>query len=65
MDEGNIVHAADTTALTTIAQFTPITVVFTLPEDELAQVRRRMDAGQPVQVDAYDRTLRNRLAGAS
>ena len=62
VDVGNIVHAGDTTALAVITQLQPITVLFTLPEDDLAQLRRRMDTDQPVTVDAYDRTLRTRLA---
>ena len=61
VDEGNIVHAADTTALTTIAQLRPITVLFTLPEDDLAQLRQRMDKEAKVPVDAYDRTFQHRL----
>ena len=62
VDVGNIVRAGDTTSLAVITQLQPITVLFTLPEDELAQLRRRMATGQPVVVDAYDRTLRQRLA---
>ena len=62
VDNGNIVHASDTTALTVITQLKPITVIFTLPEGDLATLRRRMDTGAPVQVDAYDTSLTHRLA---
>ena len=61
-DAGNLVRAGDATPLATITQLHPISVVFTLPEDELAAVRRRMTEPGPVAVDAYDRTLRRRLA---
>ncbi len=61
VDAGNIVHAADTAALVVIAQEQPITVVFTLAEDDLEQLRQRMNTGRPVPVDAYDRTLTHRL----
>ena len=62
VDVGNIVHAAGTTSLAVIAQETPISVVFTLVEDELEQLQRRMNTGQPVRVDAYDRDKSHRLA---
>jgi multidrug efflux system membrane fusion protein len=62
VDVGNIVHAAGTTSLAVITQEQPITVVFTLVEDELEQLLRRMNTGQPVRVDAYDRNLTHRLA---
>ncbi len=62
VDVGNIVHAAGTTSLVVITQEQPITVVFTLAEDELEQLQKRRQSGQPVRVDAYDRTLTHRLA---
>jgi len=51
IDEGNIVHAADTTGIVTIAQIQPISVVFTLPEDDLTAVTQAMAAG-PVSATA-------------
>jgi multidrug efflux system membrane fusion protein len=39
VDPGNIVHAADSTAIVTITQLQPIAVVFNLAEDALPQVR--------------------------
>src|SRR6516225_5742967 len=36
VDQGNIVHAADATGLVVVTQLQPISVVFTLPESELA-----------------------------
>ena len=62
VDLGNIVHASDTTPLVVINQVQPITVVFTLAEDELEQLQKRRQTGQPVRVDAYDRTTTHRLA---
>jgi hypothetical protein len=58
----NIVHAADTTGLAVITQLQPITVVFTIPEDSLPQVMKKLHAGERLVVDAYDREQKNKLA---
>src|SRR6201996_8081918 len=51
VDPGNIVHAADTTGIVTIAQLQPIAVVFTAPEEQVQAVAKAYDAGE-VPVDA-------------
>jgi multidrug efflux system membrane fusion protein len=45
VDQGNIVHAADTTGIVTITQMHPISVVFTVPEDNLLSVTQALSAG--------------------
>jgi multidrug efflux system membrane fusion protein len=45
VDPGNIVHAADLTGLVVITQLQPISVVFTLPQDQLQEVVKQMSAG--------------------
>ena len=45
VDQGNIVHATDTTGLVVVTQLQPISVIFTLPESELAAVQSAMNAG--------------------
>ena len=45
VDAGNIVHASDTTGLVVITQLQPISVVFTLPQQTLAQVTKAMSQG--------------------
>jgi multidrug efflux system membrane fusion protein len=62
VDPGNIVTANGTTALATITQLEPITVIFNLAEDDLAQVTGQLDAGHTLQVQALDRTQQHRLA---
>ena len=47
VDQGNIVHAADTTPLVVITQLRPISVVFTLPQQTLPDVAAAMHAGTP------------------
>ena len=62
VDLGNIVHANDPTGLAVITQLKPITVVFTLPQDEIPRVMKKMNAGEELVVDAFDRDLKNLLA---
>jgi membrane fusion protein, multidrug efflux system len=62
VDQGNIVHAADTMGLAVITQLQPIAVDFSIPEDNLPQVVQDLRKGQELPVDAYDRELKNRLA---
>ncbi|HEX7748534.1 MAG TPA: efflux RND transporter periplasmic adaptor subunit [Bordetella sp.] len=47
VDAGNIVHATDNTGLVVINQIDPISVLFTLPEDEVTQINRVIAKGGP------------------
>ncbi len=49
IDPGNIVHAAATTGIVVVTQLQPISVVFTLPEEQLGAVQQAL-AGGPVKV---------------
>jgi multidrug efflux system membrane fusion protein len=51
VDEGNIVHASDSTGIVTITQLKPISVVFNLPQQYLSQVNDAFAKG-PLKVDA-------------
>ena len=62
VDPGNIVPADGTTGLVTIAQLQPITVIFNIAEDDLAQVTEQMPTGHALPVDALDRTKQHKLA---
>jgi len=62
VDQGNIVHASDASGLVVIAQVQPIAVIFNIAEDSLPSVRKRMQNGAPLRVDAYDRDLKMKLA---
>jgi membrane fusion protein, multidrug efflux system len=61
VDQGNIVHAADATGLVVVTQLQPISVVFTLPESELASVQSALAAG-PVRIFAMSRDDNRQLA---
>jgi membrane fusion protein, multidrug efflux system len=62
VDPGNVVQSAGTVTLAVITQLTPITVIFTIPEDSLGQVIARLKAGAKLPVDAYDRTAQKKIA---
>jgi multidrug efflux system membrane fusion protein len=62
VDAGNLVNANDPVGLVVITETQPISVVFTLPENDLPTVRQPMLAGQKLDVDAYDRADAKRLA---
>ncbi|HMD40630.1 MAG TPA: MdtA/MuxA family multidrug efflux RND transporter periplasmic adaptor subunit [Candidatus Acidoferrum sp.] len=62
VDIGNVVHAADTTGLLVITQLQPISVIFTLPQDQLPQVLPKLRAGVPLPVEAYDRDDTSKIA---
>ena len=63
VDPGNIVHATDTNPLLVITQIQPISAIFTVAEDDLGRILRKMAAGQHLQVDAYERDGFNTKVG--
>ncbi len=62
VDVGNIVHAADPNGLIVITQLQPISVLFTIPADNLQPVLKKLRAGAKLPVDAYDRDDVNKIA---
>ena len=65
VDPGNIVHTTDTTGLVVITQLQPITVVFTIPEDNIPSVLDKPNAGADLPVEAYDRAEQRKLSTGS
>lgn len=55
VDQGNIVHASDATGLVVLAQLQPISLVFTLPEQNLTAIDKEQAAGGTLTVLAVDR----------
>ena len=53
VDPGNLVQANQTTPIVTITQMQPMSVIFTVPENDLAEVFREMHAGESLTVQAY------------
>jgi multidrug efflux system membrane fusion protein len=61
VDPGNYVQSSDTSGIVVITQLQPISVIFTLPEDNLRSVMRRLRAGAVLTAVAYDRTGATKL----
>ncbi len=55
VDPGNYVQATSTTGLLVITQIKPITVIFSVPEDDIPQIAKRMAAGARLPVTAANR----------
>ena len=61
VDIGNYVTAASGSSMAVITQMHPISIIFTLPEDQLQAVRERMQKGT-LQVDVYSRDDQTKLS---
>lgn len=62
VDAGNYVQTADTNGIAVINTLSPITVVFTIPEDNVPQVLRQLNSGKSLIVKAYDRSQNKELS---
>ena len=62
VDQGNYVTPGDTNGIVLINQVAPISALFSIPEDEVSTLVRRMNAGSTLKVEAYDRTDSTKLA---
>jgi multidrug efflux system membrane fusion protein len=62
IDQGNMIRPTDPNGLAVITQLQPIAVVFTIPQDDIAPVQKRMLSGDKLQVDAFDRNFQTKLA---
>ncbi|MCC6344963.1 MAG: MdtA/MuxA family multidrug efflux RND transporter periplasmic adaptor subunit [Bryobacterales bacterium] len=65
VDPGNIIHASDNTGLVVITQLDPISVIFTIGEDQIQEVVRQLASGRHPRVEAWDRELKHRLAAGT
>jgi multidrug efflux system membrane fusion protein len=55
VDQGNYVTPNSSTGLVLLTQVKPITVIFTLPEDNIPDVLKQVRAGAKIRVTAYNR----------
>ncbi|MCP3097365.1 MdtA/MuxA family multidrug efflux RND transporter periplasmic adaptor subunit [Myxococcus sp. K15C18031901] len=62
VDPGNIVSASSTTGLVIVNTLRPITVIFSVPEDNVPRIMEKLGAKVPLEVQAYDRAQKNVLA---
>jgi multidrug efflux system membrane fusion protein len=61
VDVGNLMQA-NSTAIAIVTQLQPMSVLFTVPEDSLSNILQRLRDAQKLPVDAYDRSLTNKIA---
>jgi multidrug efflux system membrane fusion protein len=62
VDPGNIVRATDTNGLAVITQLQPITVIFSIPEDNLPPVLAKLKTGESMAVIALNREQTKEIA---
>jgi multidrug efflux system membrane fusion protein len=62
VDPGNVVQSSGTLTLAVITQLQPITVIFTISEDNLGPVQQRLHKGAKLAVDAFDRAAQKKVA---
>src|ERR1700683_2801729 len=62
VDPGNYVQATSSTGIAVLTQLQPITVIFSIPEDDLPEIMPQLNAGQELSVTAFDRANLKELA---
>ena len=55
VDPGNYVQVGDANGVVVITQMQPISVLFSVPEDNLPEIIQQLRAGNTLSVEAYDR----------
>jgi multidrug efflux system membrane fusion protein len=65
VDPGNIIQANSTTVLVVITQLQPITVIFSIAEDQLSPIQQQLRKGKKLPADAFDREESTKLASGS
>ncbi|UVK47166.1 efflux RND transporter periplasmic adaptor subunit [Mesorhizobium sp. AR07] len=62
VDEGNYVTPGDANGIVVITRVQPISVLFSVPEDELPAIAQRLQQGATLPATAFDRAGNNKLA---
>ena len=62
VDQGNYVTPGDANGIVLINQLQPITVIFSVPEDNVSAVMKRVSSGAALTVEAFDRTNATKIA---
>jgi len=62
VDQGNYVTPGDTNGLVVINQVAPISVIFSIPEDNVTALMKKVHEGGALKVEAYDRGNAQKLA---
>jgi multidrug efflux system membrane fusion protein len=62
VDQGNYVTPGDANGIVLINQLQPITVIFSVPEDNVSAIMKRVSSGAALTVEAFDRTNAAKIA---
>jgi membrane fusion protein, multidrug efflux system len=62
VDQGNYVTPGDANGIVLVNQLQPITVIFSIPEDNVSAIVKRLHAGAALTVEAFDRTNSTKIA---
>ena len=62
VDPGNVVQSTGAVTLAVVAQLQPITVIFTIPEDNIGRIEDRLRLKATLSVDVFDRTAQTKIA---
>jgi multidrug efflux system membrane fusion protein len=62
VDPGNYVQTSSSSSIAVITQLQPITVVFSIPEDDLPDIMPQLNAGTALQITVFDRANVKQLA---
>ena len=62
VDLGNLLQANQSQQVVTVTQMQPMSVLFSVPENDLSQVFEQMHQGQKLVVEAWDRSLQHLIA---
>jgi multidrug efflux system membrane fusion protein len=62
VDQGNYVTPGDTNGIVVVNQVQPISVIFSVPEDNVAALLKKVRQGSAMTVEAYDRGAAVKLA---
>ena len=65
VDQGNYVTPGDTNGIVVITQLHPISVLFTVPEDNLQAIAKRLQAGAVLPATALNRSGASKIADGS
>jgi len=65
VDPGNVVQSTGSTTLAVVTQMQPITVIFTIPEDNLGQVTPHLRQRSSLPVAAFDRSGQHQIASGT
>src|SRR6478752_622888 len=65
VDIGNIVQAGQSTGIVVVTQLDPMSVLFTIPEDNVHKVLDRVNSGATLPVDAYDRSQTTKITSGN